>query len=103
MTNVTPADGLDVGDGLKLAWAPKDEAGAAITGAASQIVLTIREKGQAVVTKTSVELTESPLGTYYYVHKVAVAGTGRGNWTYNGSGNSDGVEQFYFKVNPVDS
>ena len=92
------SDSWTVGDGIKLLWTPLDVNGAAITGAAASITLTIKET--STITKTGADLTESPSGTYFYVHKIGKAGVTKGSWTYDGAANADGVESFKYSADP---
>ena len=94
------SDTWTVGDGIKLLWTPLDVNGAAITGASALITLTIKEKGETI-TKTGADLTESPSGTYFFVHKIGKPGTTYGFWAYDGSGNADGVEDFKYYAEPT--
>lgn len=94
------SDGYTVGDGVTLSWAPLDTNGAAITGAAAAITLTIKEPGQTEVEKSGGDLTESPAGTYTYTHKITVDGVTRGSWVYDGPGNADGAENFKYYAAP---
>lgn len=96
--DLTPVDGLDVGDTRTLKATFTDSAGSPTSVARTDIILTVKEPGVAEVQYTDTDLTDGGTGIVTRIQKFTKAGRWSWRWDWSNGSNDSESEEAYVLV-----